>query len=306
MLAIVETAMDGLLAVDERWIVRWANPSARRMFGYAPHELAGLAIDDLYADAPPAVSDGPVEVRGRRKDGSIFPMELTLGHTTIAGERYTSAVVRDITERRLLEREVLEASDELQTRIGRDLHDGLGQLLTGIALIAQGMENELPAPQSAKAARIVALINEAIRTTRDLARGLCPISMSDRTLESALHELCRSSGEVFGVACSFEHTDAFVPPGSVIGTQLYLIAREAITNAVRHGQATHIDVSASTSGGESMLCVRNDGADFRPDAFAGPGLGVRSMRYRARMIGGTLDIRPRQGGGTIVVCRWAS
>lgn len=306
MLAIVETAMDGLLAVDERWIVRWANPSARKMFGYSPSELSGLAIDELYADAPPAIAPGPIELRGRRKDGSIFPMELTLGHTTIAGERYTSAVVRDITERRLLEREVLEAADELQTRIGRDLHDGLGQLLTGIAMIAQGMENELPEAQAAKAARIVALINEAIRTTRDLARGLCPISMADRTLESALHELARTCSEVFGVPCSFECADSFVPPGSVLCTQIYLIAREAITNAVRHGQATHVDVSASSGAGQSMLCVRNDGAVLGPASFEGPGFGVRSMRYRARMIGGTLEIRPREEGGTIVVCQWAS
>jgi two-component system, LuxR family, sensor kinase FixL len=304
--AIVETATDGLLGLDERWFIRWTSPSTRRMFGYSEHELIGMPIDQLYADAPPAVRPHPIEVRGRRRDGSIFPMELTLGHTTIGGARYTSAVVRDITERRLLEQQLLAAADELQTRIGRDLHDGLGQLLTGIAFIAHGMAQDLDGEHGKRAARIVSLINEAIRSTRELARGLSPAAAStERSFRQALQELVRSCGEVFGVPCSLECGEGFDPKSSVVCTQLYFITREAITNAVRHGQASRIDVSLTSSDHTSMLCVRNDGRTIAPETPTA-GFGVRSMQYRARLIGGTLEISPRDGGGTVVACRWAA
>jgi signal transduction histidine kinase len=203
----------------------------------------------------------------------------------------------------LLERQVLEASEQLQRQIGQDLHDGLGQLLTGTAFLAKGLQHNLSSEHQLQAQRIVELINLAIARVRSLARGLSPIHVEARSLEAVLRNTVREASELLGVSCELELVDFVdnVQPAAV--AQLCLIAREAITNAVRHGHAQRIVVCLSRAGEQSVLSVEDDGVGIGDISKPLEGLGLRSMRYRAKMIDGKLDI-VRTRSGTTVRCSW--
>src|SRR6202012_4691744 len=122
-----------------------------------------------------------LELVGRRVDGSTFPMECGFTHIDDAGRRLVIAVVRDVTERRRMDRQLLDVSEQLQRQIGQDLHDGLGQLLTGTAFLAKGLLASVDDEYRPHAERVVELINQAIARVRSLARGLSPIRVEARS-----------------------------------------------------------------------------------------------------------------------------
>jgi len=203
---------------------------------------------------------------------------------------------------RLLERQVLDVSEQVQRRIGQDLHDGLGQLLTGTAFLTKGLQHSLALEYQPQAQRIVELINMAIARVRNLARGLSPIHVDAKSLEAVLQQTVSEASELLGVACELQ-LDQYVdsaPPAAI--AQLCLIAREALTNAVRHGHAQHIVVKLSRAGDQSMLSVADDGVGIGAVDKPLEGLGLRSMRYRAEMIGGKLDILHTRRGTTVRCC----
>lgn len=220
--------------------------------------------------------------------------------------------VRDVTERRRLERELLEINDRAQRRLGQDLHDGLGQQLAGTTYLGEMLARELAergAPEAAAARQIVSLLGDAIHQTRELARGLCPVDLGNASLLRALAQLAANLEARFGVRC------AVADPGGVAGrlaggagmaTHLYRIAQEAMHNAVRHGHARQLDVCLDRADREGQematLSVGDDGAGFDGRAADKGGLGLHMMRYRAHTIGGTLEISPGEGGGTRVRC----
>jgi signal transduction histidine kinase len=207
-------------------------------------------------------------------------------------------------QRRVLESKVLEASEQLQRQIGQDLHDGLGQLLTGTAFLAKGLQHNLASEHQQQAQRIVELINLAIARVRSLARGLSPIHVEARSLEAVLRSTLSEASELLGVSCELELVDYIdnAQPSAI--AQLCLIAREAITNAVRHGHAQRIVVRLSRAGVQSVLSVEDDGVGIGDIDKPLEGLGLRSMRYRAKMIDGNLDI-VRTRSGTTVQCSWS-
>lgn len=215
------------------------------------------------------------------------------------------AVMRDITERRRLSRALIESADLEQERIGRDLHDGLGQDLTGIALMLKGLQGQLDRPAAAVRADledIAAMVNRALKGTRRLVRGLSPVALEQGGLVQALRELtlrARESGALRGrltlpsvVAGGLERS---------VAIQLYRIAQEALSNALRHAQATQLDVSLRDTRGGLRLRVADNGRGLPAGASKRSGLGLRTMQYRAALIGATLDVRSRTAGGTEVV-----
>jgi signal transduction histidine kinase len=203
-----------------------------------------------------------------------------------------------------LERRILEISEAERSRIGQDLHDGVGQHLTGTSMMAKRLSQRLAtaAPQYAPdAARISELLNEAIGSTRDLGKLLAPPLLSQEGLAVALADLCKQIESIFDVRCSFEDRTDEPLRDPVVGTHLYRITQEAISNAVKHGQARAVAVSLIHDGPVFSLKVTNDGRPFVEPPPGGSGLGLRIMRYRAKMIGAGLQILTKDGK-TVIIC----
>jgi len=218
--------------------------------------------------------------------------------------------VRDITEhkhnaaeRRRLELELLEVGQREQLRLGQDLHDDLGQLLTGVAFLAKTLEKKLAALASDDARamfEIRSLVDVAIGKTRDLARGLPAASIFGEGLSHALRELASTTERLFDVSCVVESDESDWSGNPQIAMHLYRIAQEATSNAIRHGQAKHIVIGLAAGGPGITLSVRDDGVGFSPDAGHG-GLGLRIMRYRADLLGARIEISSAPAA-TIVTC----
>lgn len=318
---IVETAVEGIVTIDHRGIVQSVNPAVARMFGYGADELIGRNVSLLMPSPYREQHDGYIaaylatgrariigigrEVTGQRKDGTVFPMDLSVGEFQRASGRMFAGIVRDITERKLLEKEVLEISDREQERIGQDLHDGLCQQLAGIELVCQTLEEDLAttAPAQAGQARTIAkYVRESIGQARGLARGLSPVGIELDGFVTALRELALSTEKMFGVRCEVSCGDTPVAEKNPAATHLYRIAQEAIHNAIRHGRAQVIVLSIRAGERYFELRVEDDGSGLPADVQSSRGMGLRIMKYRAGMIGGTLEIDPRPEGGTIVRC----
>ena len=216
-------------------------------------------------------------------------------------------VARDITDRLLLERAVLEVSEQEQRRIGGDLHDGLGQELAALRLLLTALEQSIPAAATdahERLRRAQSVLRGAIVTTGRLARGLAPVDLEQASLSSALATLVERSTAMFGVECRFDdrggETLAHLDTGAV--THLYRIAQEAVGNAARHGTATIIEVTLGAAP-DLYIEVRDNGNGFDAGASEdSPGMGLRLMKYRAHLIGGVVTIASGPGG-TIVRCQ---
>ena len=209
----------------------------------------------------------------------------------------------DITERKRLERAVLEISAREQRRIGQDLHDGLGQHLTGVAFMSKVLEQRLAEAslaEAADAAKIVALVNAAIKKTRELARGLSPVVSESRGLMSALERRAAEVTDLFHISCQFDCEDAVLIHSDILADHLYYVAQEAVNNAIKHGKAKNIVIRLAATNGRGTLAIIDDGVGFEVVTENQSGLGLHIMNYRAKMIGGSLDVRSRMGSGTIV------
>ena len=218
---------------------------------------------------------------------------------------YIIATGIDITEREQLERALLNISAREQRRIGQDLHDGLGQHLTGIAFMAKVHEAKLAEkqmPDAADAAKIVRLVNEAIHKTRELARGLLPVLSDAQGLMSALQMWAAEVEDLFGISCRFLCETAVLIHDDGMATHLYHIAQEAVTNAIKHGQARNVIIRLAKENGWGTLIIRDDGTGIKDDRTNTQGMGLHIMTYRAGMIGGRLEIRSDQAQGTSVIC----
>ena len=218
---------------------------------------------------------------------------------------YIIATGIDITEREQLERALLEISSREQRRIGQDLHDGLGQHLTGIAFMAKVHEAKLAEQQieeAADAAKIVRLVNEAIHRTRELARGLLPVVSDEHGLMSALELWAAEVEDLFGISCVFRCEAAVLIHDYARATHLYHIAQEAVNNAIKHGRARTILIHLSSGEGWGTLRITDDGCGIPENRSASRGMGLHIMSYRAGMIGGRLEVRRGPACGTSVTC----
>lgn len=204
-----------------------------------------------------------------------------------------------------LESAILEVSAREQRRIGEDLHDGLGQHLTGIALLSRVLEQKLAEkalPETADAAKIVDLVNEAIHKTRALARGLLPVMPDSQGLQPALQQWASEVEELFRISCRFECQDPLLIAEDSVSNHLYRIAQEAVHNAIRHGHAKNVRIGLAAGAQEWTLTVEDDGCGIREMPPGSTGMGVRMMKHRARMIGGALRVERRGDRGTSVIC----
>lgn len=243
----------------------------------------------------------------------IFEQHISLGGETtyfevrIAVSRADEvlAIVRDVTSRKRLEREILEISGRERRRIGQELHDSLCQHLAGIGFMAKVLERKVAGGtplDSTQPAEIVKLIDEAITLTRGFARGLNPVLLESDGLMLALSELATNTDRIFGVKCEFSCRQPLFVEDQSMATHLYRIVQEAINNAIRHGKPKSIRVAFATDGQTNTLSVTDDGIGIGNASNPDKGMGLSIMNYRASMIGAAIDVRAPESGGTVISC----
>jgi len=300
-------------------IVRF-NRTCEQTTGYSFAEVSGKCVWDLFlaseeVDSFKAILAEPnseqlsqdYQSNWLTRDGSS--RLINWSSTILAGKNgATSHVIVtgiDVTERQRLEKAILEVSAREQRRIGEDLHDGLGQHLTGIAFMSKVLESKLhekSLPESCDAEKIVKLVNEAINKTRELSRGLLPVVSDAHGLMSALTRYAEEMQDLFQITCRFECGEPVLLYDVNAATHLYHIAREAVNNAIKHGNPSHVVIGLFAKNGEGTLSVQDDGEGISEISSNHAGMGLNIMNYRANMVGGSLDIRRNFTGGTSVVC----
>lgn len=275
---------------QQRWFVGYVTP----FLGNGPHSVVIAHVD----------------VSERKRAEQVIrrlnvELELRVEQRTEALRLANVELRKQITMRRQLEEEILHVSEREQQRIGQDLHDDLGQQLAGIWLLSDVLKSNLTkqgSPEAGSAEQITGLLRNSLALTRSLARGLHPVSVQQGGLVAALDELTTRTCDMFKVKCRCKCPPT-IDVDNTTATHLYRIAQEAVTNAVKHGQAKEIDIELSTNLRSTVLSVKDQGggiADLDPDR---KGMGLRIMSYRADMIGGALHIQRNQDGvGTTVLC----
>jgi PAS domain S-box-containing protein len=303
--------------------IKFVNSALETTLGYGAGELVGAnayvlsfrtreAFSGLLETAFESTANGSaalIDLEGRRRDGTPLPMQGRLSSLQLGGTRYLVAVFTDISTRKQLEREVLRMATQVQQRVGGDLHEGLGQQLSGIAMMLQGLMSravDLAPDLGEELEQVVTLLNGAVNRTRLLARGLSPVRASTEGVTEGFEELVNNVHEVYGqrVRLSMDLPSGLrVDENSVMN--LFHIAQEAVENAARHAAASDIEISVRALGSELELQVSDNGVGFDPlqVASAAPGMGLRMMRFRAEMARGYLSIESRPGHGARLRCR---
>jgi len=312
---LVRQSPDAFLVVDPSGLITFASPAAATVLRAAPEQLLRQPAALLFGAAHATTirgflgrlveqPDAPAAVESVVATGAGAPRVLRLSganqlaNPAIAG---LALIVSDITAQRALERDVLEVANQERIRLAGDIHEGFGQQLTGIAMLLQSAATKPsadPAVQKDLLLTIVAHVDEAIRSARDLARGLSPLYVVRGSLRDALLRL-----ETDADASPSVHVD--VDPrfndrivGAVAADHLYRIAQESVANALRHSGATRVDVALHVQGEALVLSVSDDGRGDERHPPSARGLGLRLMEYRARVIGGTFTIGRTAESGT--------
>jgi PAS domain S-box-containing protein len=257
----------------------------------------------LRSGQPREVVEHTPGAQGRRRTWLTFKFPFR----DRSGRLYSGGIAFDITERKELEREVLEIAALEERRIGQELHDGVGQELTGLGLLADALAQRLTTESPAGAAladKIVHGVGRVRRQVRSLSHGLVPVEVDPEGLRAALERLTASAGESCGCTCTFASAGPLAVADPGMATHLFRIAQEAVNNALCHSQARHIRIALHPEPDALTLSVEDDGVGLSASSRRrGKGLGLRLMRYRAGVIGGTLTLGPAAGGGTLVTCR---
>lgn len=315
---VFENGPLGIVLIDTNMLITEANETFSRMLGYEPREMVGIMIDDIthpddrekdVQQARRLLSENidalQWEKRYIKKNGEIFWVSVTATFVCDAkgGVLYGLGMTEDITERIRLERAVIEAGEGERRRIGQDLHDGLGQLLTGVSLFADSLEQRLleaERPEARDAERIRKNVSRAIEHTRSLSRGLWPVEMEAVGFVAALQEMLSDFEKWANLNCSLVYPEHIPLPDDLTAVNLYYIALESLNNVARHATAENVNINLAIEEGQLRMSISDDGRGIEGNARDMRGLGLRIMNYRARIIGASLDIHSPPGGGTEV------
>lgn len=268
-------------------------------------ERPGVArqLEKVFAGISTVGYENPVTTRTGQRP--MFLWNATLLRDANGHPLGALSVGHDITERKKLEQEILDISEHEQRKLGRDLHDGLGQRLTGLEMLSHGLAEDLKghAPSVAKQARrLNRELRETVTQARLISHSLAPVSLEGDGLMRGLVALAASTSQIPGVACRFTCDSPVCLADVTAATHLYRIAQEAVNNALKHGKARKIDILLNERDGEMELSVENNGRSIQAATRANQGMGLHVMRYRAAVIGATLAIESGKRTGVRVRC----
>jgi len=317
---LVRRSVDLILVVDAAGSIGFVSPASLTMLGIAPGALQGARGSDVFGPDHSTsmqvfldrlMSGGapvnPIEVRYVKPDGVERTIKVgganQLANPLIKGLALT---LTDVSEQRSLEREVLDVATRERARLCGDIHDGLGQELVGIAMLLQGaatMPNPDPAVHKAHLQAIVGHVNRSIQIARDLARGLSPLHVVRGSLSGALHRLAHETGPRKPVNLSVGTDIGEHQLDDVAADHLYRIAQEAVINALSHGNCTHVDISLVVEESRLVMRIEDDGSGFDARSQDFPGLGLKLMEYRARLVGGIFRLETLPRSGTSITVR---
>ncbi len=313
--ALILGAMsERVIYYDENRRIIWANHVAAKTAGMAIEEMAGKFCFELMhksatpCDGCPAMivfqthsaHAGEIQVDGKVLEMSAHPVFDEQNHFVGVVQ-----IAADITERKQLERELLDISSKERRRIGHDLHDGMGQQLTGISFLATALHNQLTnlQPDAAEsAARIAQSADSALKLMRSILQGLCLVTAEPQGLMSALTILASNTTGICRIECVFSCNRPVMMTDYTAASHLFNIAQEAVCNAVKHSKCSCIRITLEQRRDFVKMFIQDNGCGFTPQPGDQHGMGQRTMRYRASIIGATIEIKGTTGEGTTVTC----
>ena len=243
---------------------------------------------------------------GTVKDPHTGSIQFRIAVTNITEQKHAEKQLNALTKRRFMEKEILDITERERELIGDELHNGIGQVLTGIALKCKGLGMKMKGQSSEEIKAVLEisnLANKAISQIRDTAKMLYPVDIEAGGLVTALQSLVSNAEKILDVRCRFLCDKSVSIENLVAAKQIYRIVQEAITNAVRHGKARHININLHCLANKgTRLSIENDGLDFPKLSPNGKGIGLKIMKYRTDQLGGSFDIRKGAKGGTVVLC----
>jgi two-component system sensor kinase FixL len=313
---------DAVFVLNRDWTISRASARSAELFGYERDELVGMPFERLVParlrqqhltqrdEYLRVLERGPMSPGishvGLCKDGSTFPAELSLGKASHGGRSVFLSVVRNMSERKELEAALLDAIGHEQRRLGDDLHDGLGQELTGLSFLLAAFVNSTRHGKSLEVTdleRALDVAQHALQSCRSIAHGLSPVNETQGGLISGLRELVARLKTGSGPTLDFttiEATRLGLSPAA--SDHLFRIAQEAITNALKHAHANSIKVTLDIEPASVRLEIRDDGKGLTLPEISATGLGLRTMSYRASLLGAKFHITRLEHAGTCVVC----
>jgi PAS domain S-box-containing protein len=290
------------------------NESFTKISGYTRDEIAGRNIREVglfrqEEDYERMINTlvGQGQVRGFDTEfctsgGEVRMVTISAEVIMLWDEPCMIATIEDVTEKKVLERQIMTVSERERQKIGQDLHDDLAPHLIGIEVMSGLLRKKLEEsiiPSAAEVEKIRGLIEEAIVKTRRISRGLCPVFLADHGLESLLQELASNIHEVHGISCMFKYGQSVLVEDISVCTHIYYIVHEAIHNAIRHGRADKVVIELYSGGGMVTLTIEDNGHGMSGGG-APQGMGLKIMQFRANMIGADLDIHSDGDKGTTV------
>ena len=315
---LAETSREGIVIADTGGKIQFVNPAIEDLFGFRRTELIGTTVKRLMPPEQSRVHDSYIknylhsgipkiigkgrQLTAMRKDGTRFPIYLSIGDINTRHARLFAAVIVDISEQQQLQREILEIPVSEQRRIGQELHDGLGQQLTGLGMLATSLLNKASKPEHELAAKLAGGLQDAISQVRALSRGLMPVDVDAEGLMNSIENLVdeiRSHSEVT-ITLTINSRVHISDNSSAL--HLYRIVQEALNNAIKHAGASQIKVSLGLEGTRGCLIIDDDGSGFSQTTEKSSGLGLRIMQQRCGLIDAELTIESSPVDGSTIKC----
>ena len=317
---LAKTAHEGIFLIDVHGIIQFVNPAAETLFGYATKELLGKNIKQLMPSPHREKHDDYIntylktgikkiigkgrQLVGQRKDGSAFPMYLSVGEIQLKHSHLFAGLIMDLSTQQTLQREILAIPAREQQRIGEELHDGLGQQLTGLSMLAQSLLNKASKPEHELATQLASGLHEALTQVRALSRGLMPVQIYADGFMMSLQAITENIELQSQIPIKLQIDDVIPLFDDSTATHLYRIVQESLNNAVKHADASQINVSLKIEQDHGLLEVIDNGIGIPLNLEGSTGLGLNIMRHRCGLFDGEITINPFGKRGTKVCCRF--
>lgn len=308
--AIMDRITDGFFAIDREWRILYVNQRFEELLQLRAEDILGKTLLDVFPEARGSVFHVEYQRAFQNNvtvefEGFWEPLQAWYEIHAYPSDEGLSVFLHDVTEKRRLEMELVEATARERRRVGAELHDSVGQKLTGASLLIRALEARVAAGatvEPSEVGSIAGVMSELVAEVRRISRGLFPVELDEQDLPAALDNLAREVEELFNASCHTRLSEGirFSPETEV---HILRIAQELITNAVKHGGASHFHLGLRCTRRGVEMSIDHDGTAPITGESGRYGLGLRSLEYRVRAIDATLETRLSADGRTRTTCR---